>query len=313
MPDDIQTGAIAPETSTQTENPPQTSGSNTGPVDTKALHREATGSPQTQKEEQTYELKVKGKPVRVTMQQLMDKASMSDAAQQNFSEAKVMRDRADKILSGVKGDPIRALIREGAITKEDAIKAIEDYYYSEVVETSAMTDDQRKIREYEAKLKEYDDAKFKDEKIKFDKDQTDLTQKQIDFLSKEIMTAMDTHGLPKHPWFGQQIAMYMLENKKQGYNAPMSMIVDQVKNDYREMTGGISKNTPADKLLGIFEDLYGKDVMSQLRRLDLERFRKDKFSPQNPNQGRPGQASGKKETRSPEEILRDIRLGRDTF
>lgn len=235
-----------------------------------------TPSPETakssapQQTNEMFEVKVNGKTVKMTRQQVIDNASMSTAAQEKFSEAKKSRAEADRIINSAKTNPIEALMDPALGLSKDQIRAaFEKWYSKEYIEPEALTPDQRKMKEYEEKVKKYEEQeKTAKEKAEADENEK-LTNRQREFLQGQIIEALESSGLPKTKFFASRMAFYMRQNMQNGWEAPISMIVQQVKNERQGMMTDMSEGSTAEQLIAAL----GENVINKIRKHDLEQLR----------------------------------------
>lgn len=217
-----------------------------------------------------FDVKVNGKVVKMTRQEVLDHASMSHTANSKFDEASKQRKQIDKILTTAKTNPIEALMDPAlGLTKDQIRLAFEKWYNDEFIAPESLNEDQKKVRQYEAELKKYketEEAKKKQD----EQDETEkLTAQQRQYLQAQIIEAMDASGLPKTKFFVSRMAFYMRQNVLNGWEAPIDMIVKQVKNERQEMMADFSDGSTAEQLIA----LLGDGVINKIRQHDLKQLR----------------------------------------
>lgn len=280
-----------------------------------ALHKElAQAKPQeSSSSNDVFEVVVNGKTVKMTRQQVMDNASMSVAAADKFAEASKTRKEVDRIIKTAKENPIEALMDPALGLSRDQIReAFEKWYSKEFIEPERLTPDQRKMKEYEEKVKKYEDQD-KAQKLKEEEDQlTQLTGQQKEFLQNQIIEALETSGLPKTKFFASRMAFYMKQNAMNGWDAPLSMIVQQVKNERSNMMSDFTENATAEHLIS----LLGEGVINKIRQHDLAQLRSKRNIPAPTTQSNPSRSTSEKKNTSWDEVqqnLRDLRSGKKSW
>jgi hypothetical protein len=261
-----------------------------------------------------FDVKVNGKTVRMTRQEMHDRASMSFAAQQKFDEAAKLRREYDEKHKIYSKDPIQAFHDyANSLPPEQKRKLIEDFYMKEYIEPDSLTAEQRKLREYETRFKKQEEEE-QQRKLKEQKENEDqLTQKQREVLQQEIVEMMDSSGLPRTKFFVQRIAFYMRQNMLNGWEAPKEMIIRQVKNERQAIMSDLAEGATAEQLIS----LLGDGIINKIRQHDLKQLREKRTAQpfqQNTNQGNlnaspptdPNKVSYSEVTRR----LRDMRSGK---
>ncbi len=296
---------------------PQSSGSsqNTGIPQSSKLQEGAPqkAAPKPESQEQ-FEVKVNGKVVKMSRQQVIDYASMSHAANDKFNEAKKMRGEVDRIISTAKKNPIEALSDPALGLTRDQIKdAFEKWYMSEFVEPENLNEDQKKLRDSEAKLKKYEDE-AREKKLKEEQDEEQkLTNQQRTYLQNQIVEAMEASGLPKTKFFASRMAFYMRQNLVNGWDAPLNLIVQQVKQERQDNMADLTQNSDGETLIS----LLGEGVVNKIRQHDLKKLRERRqanapsFSAQNTNSA--PSSNGKISSQEVQRRLREMRSGKKSF
>ncbi len=281
MSDVAAPAAAAPSTSSSST--PQTSASTsppsspvTGSGNTQGGGAAKTHTPPAASPSEMFEVKVNGKMVKMTRQEVLDNASMSYAANDRFNESKKLRSDVDKIITTAKTNPIQALMDPAlGLTKDQIRDAFESWYHKEYIEPSTLSEDQRKNRELETQLKKYqEEEKLQKQKAEQDEEQK-LTNQQRDYLQKQIVDAMESSGLPKTKFFASRMAFYMRQNAMNGWEAPIDMIVKQVKNERQSIMSDMSDGASAEQLIS----LLGDGVINKIRQHDLKQLREKRSLP----------------------------------
>lgn len=299
MSDAVSSSAPAP-----TPTPPPSGQSNV--TTSPAAPQQA--SPQTQ---EMFEVKVNGRTVKMTRQEVLDSASMSHAANDKFNEAKKQRSEVDRIISSAKKNPIEALMDPAlGLTKDQVRDAFEKWYAKEFIEPDTLNADQKQLRAAEERLRKYEE-KEKENKQKEETDaQEKMTTQQREYLQGQIIEALDKSNLPKTPQTVSRIAFYMRQNLMNGWDAPMDMIVRQVQKERQESFRSEAQASTVEQVI----DLLGEDFVNKIRKHDLEQLRKKRELPPVDSSAQQRRSDSNDSVRiSSAEVnrrLRDMRLGK---
>lgn len=271
MPPEAQ--AAAPVTSAPAETPG--SAAPAKPPVTNASSKEINPPDVSQKPEM-WDVKVNGKIVKMTRQEALDSASMAHAANDRFNEAKKMRGDVDKIIQNAKTNPIAALMDPAiGLTRDEVRVALEKWYDQEFIQPDTLTPEQKRIKELEAKNKKYEDdelaKKTKDEETEHERA---VAQHRTD-LQQQIVETMEKSGLPKTKFLASRIAFYMRQNAQNKYDAPMEMIIKQVKAERSAELSDLGATATAPELIA----MLGDAVINKIRQHDLEQLRLSRNRP----------------------------------
>lgn len=235
-----------------------------------------TSSQPSEQPSETFEVKVNGRTVKMSRQEVLDHASMSHAANDKFNEAKKLRGEYDKSQERIKKDFIEYLSDPALGLSKDQIRArFEDWYAKEFIEPESLTQDQKRIREYEAKLKKYEEDEKQTKERTEQEEQAKLTTQQRDYLQNQIVEAMESSGLPKTKFFASRMAFYMRQNLVNGWEAPLPMIVQQVKAERQSMMSDLVQGASVEQLT----ELFGIDGINKIRQYDLKQLREKRNLP----------------------------------
>lgn len=258
--------AAAPAQSSQ-QAPAQTANQSQGKAQTPPLPATPAQPPKI------YEVKVNGKIIKMTEQEVLSNASLAHAAQSKFDEAAKSRKQVDRIISTAKTNPIAALMDpELGLSKDQIRNAFEKWYSQEFIEPETLTPAERKAKANETELEKYRREDAERRKKAQDEELNTLTNKHREVLQKQITDALDASGLPRTKWIAQRMAFYMRQNLNNGFEAPMDLIVSQVRKDHQEITQGISDTSDVDQLIAMF----GEGVINKIRAHDLKKLRESR-------------------------------------
>lgn len=273
--------------------------------------------PHEKTETEYFDVKVNGKSVRMSKNEVLNYASMSHAANSKFEEAAKLRKSVDKIISTAKDNPIQALMDPAlGLTKEQIRVAVEQWYHDEYVVNEALSPDQKRAKELEAKLKTYEQAEQEKIRQQQEAEELELTNKQREYLQNQIIEALDRSGLPKTKLIASRMAFYMRQNMANGWEAPIDLIVKQVRNERQSLMQGEVGGLEGQDLI---DYLGGDEVVNKIRKYDLQRLREQRASKtpafSAPSQGgRDGYGNGEKISSSEvNRRLRELRSGKKLF
>lgn len=270
-------------------------------------------SPKSQSDPgEMYEIPVNGRMVKMTRQEMIDHASMGRAANDKFNEARKMKQETEAWKSKAQKNMIEALQDPALGLSKDQIRdEFEKWYTKEFIEPESLSQDERKMREREAKVKKWEEEQ-EQKKLKDQEDEeTQLTNQQRAHLQSQIIEAMDASGLPKTKFFVSRMAFYMRQNALNGWEAPKEMIVKQVLEERKSILSDMSEGSTAEQLIS----LLGEGVINKIRKHDLEKLRASRGQmsrPASPSRAGTGVTTGNERLSSAEvnQRLRDIRLGK---
>lgn len=262
-----------------------------------------------------FEVKIEGKVVKMTRDEMVQAASLGSAAQKRFNEAAAMKKQAEGMLGRMR-DPKQAiaLLQDPALglDQNEVRTAFEDWYSSTYIKREQMTPAERKLADAEARLKQFEDEK-RDSQEKQRKQQDDeLDHKTRTELQNEIIDVINTSGLPKTRFTGSRVAYWMRVNHENKLNAPKELIVAQVRKEARDIMDSMVQSADGD----VLENLLGESTTKKLRKISLERLRQKRSTL---GGVQPAPAPKKESGSEPREKLRgsdvnrrlrDLRLGR---
>lgn len=253
------TPAQAPAPASEAATPQQTSHAGTDPASSVTPSKTSSDM---------YDVVVNGKTHQMTLDQMRSAASMSYAAQQRFEEASKMRKDYETFKSSAQKDLIQALRAEG-FNNEQIREQMERWYTETYIEPETLTPEQRKLKEYESQLKKYQEQEAQKLAEQQKQQEEELTSKQREYLTGQIVTALEKSGLPKTKFIASRMAFYMRENLLQGWEAPMDVIVQQVKQERQALMSGEVGGLEGEALI----QYLGEDIVDKIRKHDLMQLR----------------------------------------
>jgi small-conductance mechanosensitive channel len=311
MSDQVSTAPSTPSSTPTSSSSLPTQASSSNANQQANVGNSNAGSSPSSTAAETFEVKVNGKSVKMTREELIANASMSHAAQQRFEEAARTRKQVDRIINTAKNNPIQALMDpELGLSKDQIRDAFEKWYTQEFIEPETLTPEQKRAKDMERELERYRQSE-KEALEKARREQEDkLTATQRDYLQKQIIDAMEKSGLPKTKFFAQRMAFYMRENLKRGWEAPIELIASQVNKERQEMLSDLVESADYATLKKVF----GEGMINKLHRGSLEEIRTKRGQAQaQSTQGTSSDGYGNRERVYSSDVtkrLREMRMGK---
>ena len=246
------------------------------------------------KDAERFEIKVNGKVKSVTRDELIRMAQLSEAANERFNSAAQKEKMAQKIIEGAKKNPIEALMDPAlGLTKEQVRSAMEEWYTREFIEPTTLTEEQRRLKQLEIENARYKEVEAQ-EKARLEKEaQEKEAQAYVETFQKQIIEAIEEHKLPKTKSSVRKIAFYMRQAMEQGFEAPMELVVQRVREDRKMEDEEIKDYTYEDII-----DRFGKDFVKKIIAEDLKRIREKRDAESGAKFGeREPEPRGKKDSR----------------
>lgn len=241
-------------------------------------------APPAQDKPELFEIKVNGKTQRLTRDELIARAQLSESATSRFEEAAQARKQVEKIISTARSNPIEALMDPALGLSKDQIRdAFEKWYAQEYIDPETLTPEQLRLRDSEAELKAYKDREREAKEKAEQEEQEKLTHQQTENLQKTIVEAMESSGLPKTKFFVSRMAFYMRQNLLNGWEAPTSVIIAQVRKERQEIMSDLTESSDPETLIA----LLGDGVVNKIRQHDLKKLREKRapsFQPSTPRE-----------------------------
>lgn len=234
-----------------------------------------TPSEATQKVEapQTYEVKVNGQIRKYTLDQLMSKASLGEAATERFEQAKQLTQKSQKFQENIKKDFLKALQDpELGLSKDQIKERFEHWYKENYIDPEVMSPEQKELAELKRWRKEREAEEAERNELAQKEQETLMDSQTRETVQQEIIKALETSGLPKTRETVARMAFYMKQNLMRGYDAPMELVVQQVKESVSQNWEQYFKDATVEQWVSII----GEEGIKKLRQYDLERL-KNKF------------------------------------
>lgn len=200
-------------------------------------------------------VKVDGKEVEVTLDELKKGYSHGRAAAQRMEQATLQMKQAEEFIRVLKEDPIKVLTdpRLGV----NARKVAEEYLLAQL-EEDAMDPRDKELRDTKKRLAEKEEA---EKRAKEEQEQKRLEAEKAKYrehYQAEIIAALDKSGLPKTEATVKRTAYYLGRAIEKGLDLKAEDVVDMVREDYlneqKQLVGGLEP----EKIMEMFPELADK-------------------------------------------------------
>jgi hypothetical protein len=237
---------------------------------------EGVESEETKPSPELFSIKINGKIVQMTREQLIENASHGAAAQSKFQEAANLRKEVDSVFQALKTKPLQTLKALGIPLKDqftfdeleslgiDVGAQVDKYVEAKLAELEKSPEQrnlearqkeqeekEKKIKELEAKLNEREEAEA-------------LARAEREITEEIISALKSTAELEPTPYVVKRMATAM----QLGYSAEDAAKI--VENEYMQEWNSRIAKLNEDQLMKIF----GKDKMDDLRKKRLDKRKK---------------------------------------
>lgn len=236
-------------------------------------------APLTQEQQLYYDMKVNGKDRRYTIDQLKAKASLGEAATERFEEASAKEKKYQQWKDSAKKDLLSALQDpELGLTRDEIRVKMEQWYKENFIDPETMTEEQKRLRD----LEKYKKGKEEEETTAKERQELEAKAQEereaVESAQKEIIETLKKSGLQQTRFNAGRIAYWMKANLQRGYNAPMAVILNQVKAERADIFSHEVKERPIEEILS---EEWGQEFINRVRKFDLERL-KTRFASEKP-------------------------------
>lgn len=212
-----------------------------------------------------YQIKVNGKVMNVSIDELRALAQKGIGAESKFSEAARIREQTEAFRKRLKEDPIAALTDPSLGLEFD--KIAQDHLFKKI-QREQLSPEQRELAELREKLKASEDEKMKTLEAQKAQEHEALVQHYNEQHERDIMGAMEQGKLPKTPQTVSRFARYMLEGLTRGITLKPVDLIEIVRNDYLGEIGSLFGTSEGDQLL----QMLGEPVLKKIREAELKKI-----------------------------------------
>ncbi len=276
--------------------------------------KEATPQQTSPAQDPVREFKIDGKIVKMTQKEADDYVSMSYVAQQRLHEAGRLRKELEAREQNYQKEPLKAFLdyaKKANLTADQTRQALEDYYAKEWIEPETLTAEQRELKALQEYKRQRETEQQEREATQRQTYEKQMTQEQINNVTAEITAALDSAKLPqKNKFLVERMAFYMLQNNKNGWNAPKEMVLKQVVKEHQGIVGGFLKDASMEQIM----DYAGQEFIDRVLQFSLENLRQSRNKLQEPFVNQGGQLerndTAKMDYQEVNRRLRDLRTGK---
>lgn len=266
------------------------------------------GAPATTQAPQYFDVKVNGQVRKMTLEQLMAKASLADASYERFQQAAQKEKNFQQWKEKAKQDALSALMDpELGLTKDQIRQKFEAWYKQEFIDPETLSPEQRRAQELEREIKQYKEREKQIQEQQQQQEMQRLDQETRVRIQKTIFEALESGKLPKTRFTAARLAHYMKLNNKAGYNAPMDVLIQQVADERNTLIKEQADSADGETLY----NMLGKDNVTKLQRYALQLITgKPVQTPQPPKEPVNGSRDKKVYMGDVDEYFRNMRVKR---
>lgn len=223
-----------------------------------------------------YEVKINNRIVKMTEEELKNRAILATGANERFEQAAEMSKRAQLMLQRLQEDPL--LVFKDPSFKDkfspDQKRAIlEKYYHENYIEPETLSEEGKKLREVERKLKEREEQDQQREQETKSKEEQAAEQYMRQQVQQDIIKTMELGGFKTADgkpvrFYAARTAYWIKQNEKNGFNAPPELLVQQVKDERNQLVQDMVNSSSPEQLI----EMFGEDLIKKLRKYDLGRL-----------------------------------------
>lgn len=217
----------------------------------------------TPAEVRMLKLKIDNADVDMPESEVIALAQQSRAAQKRMQEAASSKKQAEDLIGFLKSNPKVAFQKLGI----DIRKFSEDTLM-ELLQQEAMSPEQKKTAEMEAKLKKYEADEKSAKEAAHNKEMSELESKHLANYDQLFIKALSESGLPKTPFTVKRMAELTLVSNKKGLNLDSGQIAKLVREDYQTEMRALYGQADGTQLM----EILGEDGVKKLSKAQAEKF-----------------------------------------
>jgi hypothetical protein len=257
----VETNDIPQPVGNDSQSP--TTGSNDTPPKEGEIKKES--SPDNP--EKPFVLKVNGKEIHVSTREeavkLMQKGINADQRQ---NEAFRMKQQVETFIHTLKTDPLK-ILNDPNLGLD--MKKLAQEFLAKEIEKEMMTPEQRENLELREKIRQAEE----DKKSSSEKEHQERMQKLVEHynveLEKDIISTLQSSGLPNTRGTVRRIAYYMQKGLERGVELKASEVIDYVRKDIIQEHNELYGASDGDTLLKMFSE----PVMKKLLEANLRKVK----------------------------------------
>lgn len=243
------------------------------------------GETRAETQARLYKVMVDGQEMEVDEDELKRGYAHNKAAAKRMEEASMTRKEAEAVLRMFKNDPKTAFSKLGLNAKQFAEQII-----NEELEEALLDPKDRELRDYKRRAEASENERRQAQEA-YEKEQMELElNRQAQAIQADIITSLDTAGLPKTERTVSRMVYYMQAALQAGFNVQPKDVVEQVKQDYiydfKSMIGGLSEDQ--------IELFLGTDLVRKVAKSTVRSEKKPQVAPKSVNADREDKKDKKK-------------------
>lgn len=245
-----------------------------------------------------YEVKINNRIVKMTEEELKNRAILATGANERFEQAAEMSKRAQLMLQRLQEDPLLVFKDpsfKDKFSPEQKRAILEKYYHENYIEPETLSEEGKKLREVERKLKERETADQQREQENQTKEEQAAEQYMRQQVQQDIIKTMELGGFKSADgkpvrFYAARTAYWIKQNEKNGFNAPPELLVQQVKDERNQLVQDMVNNSSPEQLI----EMFGEDLIKKLRKFDLGRLQASRGMGQQAVEKKSAPSKGKK-------------------
>lgn len=202
---------------------------------------------------------------------------MSKVAQKRMAEASQIEKDMRLFIEQLRKDP-ESILADPAIgldLKDFAAKIIE-----REIENSKKSPEQLEKERLEGELKRLQEEREREREELKSKELERLREQEVERLDLQMEKALTSQGLPKSPYFVKKIADYMLAGMQAGLDVQPEDVIPLVKEEMEKDLKEMFAVMPEDVIETVIQNVFGKDVLTKMRKKQLAKAKEAKAVPQ---------------------------------
>lgn len=219
-----------------------------------------------QEQAKKFKVKVNGADMEVDEAELIAGYQTRKAADEKFREAAMSRKQAEEFIHMLQVNPLKVL--QDPRLGHDARKLAEEFLMSQYEEES-MDPRDRELRDAKAQLQSIEEEKKRIQAEQEEAQNAELVEKYQHDIQGQIISTLESSGLPKSPHTVKRMAYYMHQGLVRGMNISAQDVVSLVKNDYIQEQKSLFGSLDGELLL----QMLGDDVATKIRKHDISKLK----------------------------------------
>lgn len=224
-----------------------------------------------------FRVKVDGQELEVDENELIKGYTHGKAAAKRMEEAAMTRKEAQQVLQIFRDNPKEAFKLLGKDARQFAEQIINDE-----LNEAMLSPQERELRDYKRKVEEYE-SQSRRAKEQYEREQMEAEiARQSEAIQQDIISTLETAGLPKTERTVGRIVYYMQAALAAGYNVAPKDVIQQVREDYKHDLNSLLGGLPEDAL----EAFLGAETVRKIAKSTVKQTKAPQTVPKSVNQDR---------------------------